>query len=251
MKTLDNISSHVTMPISTLYSRVLIHYGDMLTERQHRILSSLISLYTKYAEPIGSNAVLEYADLDVSGATTRNEMSYLEEEGYLTHPHTSAGRIPTVKGYRYFRDHLMADTEPTDAERDVISSMRTLEQEAVSRAIAKAIASRAREAVFVAFASRDVYYTGLSFLFAKPEFGEQALVVDISELLDNLDETIAGMFDAVSQELCIWIGDEHQFGDRCSLIIERSEVDGCVYGILGLERMDYLTCARLVRSACE
>ena len=223
----------------------------MLTIRQQKILGSLITLYTKCAEPVGSHTVLEYADLDVSGATTRNEMSRLEEEGYLTHPHTSSGRIPTVKGDRYFRDHLMPDTDPTDAELNVIRSAAAVERDTVSRAIAKAVAIRAREAVFVAIEARDVYYTGLSFLFAKPEFGEQALVVDISELLDHLDDAIADISDSVSRELSIWIGDEHQFGSRCSLIIERSEVDGCIYGILGLERMDYVTNARLVRSACE
>ncbi|MDO8435755.1 MAG: hypothetical protein Q7S89_03705 [bacterium] len=223
----------------------------MLTQRQQTILSSLINLYTKYAEPIGSNAVLRDADLDVSGATARSEMSYLEEEGYLTHPYTSAGRIPTVKGYRYFRDHLMPDTAPTEAERDVVREMREQEHDVANRAIAKAIASRAQEAVFVAIESQDVYYTGLSFLFAKPEFGEQELVVNISELLDHLNDAIVEMSGSVSQDVCIWIGDEHSFGDRCSLVVARSGADGCMYGILGLERMDYLTCARLVRSACE
>jgi heat-inducible transcriptional repressor len=59
--------------------------------------------------PVSSKSVSLHPDLDVSPATVRNEMAYLEEHGYLTHPHTSAGRMPTEKGYRYFVEQLMGD----------------------------------------------------------------------------------------------------------------------------------------------
>lgn len=82
--------------------------GDDLDERQATILRAVVVEHVDTAQPVGSAAVAHHADLDVSPATVRSEMVTLEREGYLSQPHTSAGRIPTDKGYRYFVDHLTA-----------------------------------------------------------------------------------------------------------------------------------------------
>jgi heat-inducible transcriptional repressor len=81
----------------------------MLDERKTAILRAIVQEYIATAQPVGSGHVAAIAGLQVSSATVRNEMAVLEQEGYLVQPHTSAGRIPTDKGYRYFVDHL---TEP-------------------------------------------------------------------------------------------------------------------------------------------
>jgi len=77
-----------------------------LEPRQAAILDAVVSEHIDTAQPVGSTAVLSNASLDVSSATVRSEMATLEQQGYLAQPHTSAGRIPTDKGYRYFVDHL-------------------------------------------------------------------------------------------------------------------------------------------------
>lgn len=79
----------------------------MLTERQRMILNAIIDNYIRYAEPIGSRSISKRSDVGFSPATIRNEMADLEEHGFLEQPHTSAGRIPSQKGYRYYVDHLV------------------------------------------------------------------------------------------------------------------------------------------------
>jgi heat-inducible transcriptional repressor len=78
----------------------------MLDDRKTAILSAVVQEYIATAQPVGSNHIAEAPTIKVSSATVRNEMAHLEHEGYLVQPHTSAGRIPTDKGYRYFVDHL-------------------------------------------------------------------------------------------------------------------------------------------------
>lgn len=78
----------------------------MLDDRKTAILSAVVQEYISTAQPVGSSHIAEAPAIKVSSATVRNEMAQLEHEGYLVQPHTSAGRIPTDKGYRYFVDHL-------------------------------------------------------------------------------------------------------------------------------------------------
>ena len=81
---------------------------DILTPRRQQILGIVVRRYVEAALPVSSKAVSASPDLNVSSATVRNEMAYLEDHGYLTHPHTSAGRVPTVQGYRFFVDTLLS-----------------------------------------------------------------------------------------------------------------------------------------------
>src|SRR4051794_35455959 len=89
----------------------------LLTPRQAKLLGIVIQEYAKSAQPIGSSAIAQEYDLGVSSATIRNDMATLEREGLLTHPHTSAGRVPTDVGYRYFVQHLLSEAELTINER--------------------------------------------------------------------------------------------------------------------------------------
>src|ERR1700730_9637872 len=79
----------------------------MLSERQRMILNAIVDDYIRFAEPVGSRSISKRGDVGFSPATIRNEMSDLEELGFLEQPHTSAGRIPSNKGYRYYVDHLV------------------------------------------------------------------------------------------------------------------------------------------------
>ena len=89
-----------------------------LDERKWKILQAIIKTYLETGEPVGSRTISKYADLNLSSATIRNEMADLEELGYIIQPHTSAGRIPSDKGYRFYVDHLMQERHlPTTARR--------------------------------------------------------------------------------------------------------------------------------------
>ena len=81
----------------------------MLDDRKTRILRAVVQEYISTGQPVGSGHVAKLPGVQVSPATVRNEMAVLEQEGYLAQPHTSAGRIPTDKGYRLFVDELTPD----------------------------------------------------------------------------------------------------------------------------------------------
>ncbi len=91
-----------------------------LTERERQVLEAVIDMYVETAEPAGSRTIAKRYDLGVSAATIRNTMSDLEDRGYLAHPHTSAGRVPTDHAYRVYVDSLMAPSLPTQTERDAL-----------------------------------------------------------------------------------------------------------------------------------
>ena len=92
-------------------------WRSVLSDRRQRVLSALIEEYVARALPVGSRTLTERYQLGVSPATVRNELSVLEDGGYITQPHTSAGRIPTDFGYRAFVDNLLASDLAGDDER--------------------------------------------------------------------------------------------------------------------------------------
>lgn len=88
-----------------------------MSERKKKILSAVVEQYVKTGEPVGSKLIMEILPFSVSSATIRNEMSDLTAMGFLTQPHTSAGRVPTQEGYRYYIDNLMDENEPDEDEK--------------------------------------------------------------------------------------------------------------------------------------
>ena len=98
---------------------------DSLTERERTILQAVIEAYIETAEPAGSRRIVRQYDLDISAATVRNTMADLETKGFLTHPHTSAGRMPTDLAYRYYVDALMGRQELSRRQRERIEKELT------------------------------------------------------------------------------------------------------------------------------
>jgi len=88
-----------------------------LDERKTIILKAIVSNHLETGEPVGSRTISKYTDLNLSSATIRNEMSDLEELGYIVQPHTAAGRVPTDKGYRFYVDCMMAEKQDTNREQ--------------------------------------------------------------------------------------------------------------------------------------
>lgn len=101
-----------------------------LTERQQRLLRIVVQEYVESAQPVGSQTIAANYRLGVSPATIRNDLAVLEREGMLTHPHTSAGRVPTDLGYRYFVQYLLSDEElPSHERRDILVQFGQVHQE--------------------------------------------------------------------------------------------------------------------------
>ncbi|MDD6217535.1 MAG: heat-inducible transcriptional repressor HrcA [Roseburia sp.] len=120
-----------------------------LDDRKTKILNAIIKNYMETGEPVGSRTISKYTDLNLSSATIRNEMADLEELGYIVQPHTSAGRIPSDKGYRFYVDNLMAEKnqEVSDMKDFVIEHTEKMEQ--VLQKVAKILATNTNYATMV------------------------------------------------------------------------------------------------------
>ncbi|MCD8096526.1 MAG: heat-inducible transcriptional repressor HrcA [Lachnospiraceae bacterium] len=112
-----------------------------LDERKKKILHAIIRTYMETGEPVGSRTIAKYSDLKLSSATIRNEMSDLEEMGYIVQPHTSAGRIPTDKGYRLYVDHLIEEKDKEVMDLKELMFERTDRLEQVLKQVVKVLAN--------------------------------------------------------------------------------------------------------------
>lgn len=112
-----------------------------LEERKTKILNAIIRNYLDTGEPVGSRTISKYSDLNLSSATIRNEMSDLEEMGYILQPHTSSGRIPSDKGYRFYVDNLMKEKEKEVTEIKEFMIEHTERMEQVLQQVAKVLAA--------------------------------------------------------------------------------------------------------------
>lgn len=122
---------------------------ERLSERKRKILHAIIQNYLESGEPVGSRTISKYTDLNLSSATIRNEMSDLEELGYIVQPHTSAGRIPSDKGYRLYVDELMREKEDEISEIRELMIERTDKMEKVLKQVVKVLASNTNYATLI------------------------------------------------------------------------------------------------------
>ena len=120
-----------------------------LDERKQKILYAIIRTYMETGEPVGSRTISKYSDLNLSSATIRNEMSDLEEMGYIIQPHTSAGRIPSDKGYRLYVDHILENKDQEIQEFKDLMVERTDKLEQMLQRLVKALAANTNYATLV------------------------------------------------------------------------------------------------------
>ena len=150
-----------------------------LDERKRKILNAIIRNYLDTGEPVGSRTISKYSDLNLSSATIRNEMSDLEELGYILQPHTSAGRIPSDKGYRFYVDNLMKekDQEVTEMKEFMIEHTERMEQ--VLKQMAKVLAANTN---YTAMITAPSYQRNkVKFLQLSQVDEEQLLAVIVTE----------------------------------------------------------------------
>ena len=122
---------------------------DELDDRKTKILNAIIRNYLDTGEPVGSRTISKYTDLNLSSATIRNEMSDLEEMGYIVQPHTSAGRIPSDKGYRFYVDNLITEKDSQIQEMKDFVIEHTEKVENVLKQVAKMLATNTNYATMI------------------------------------------------------------------------------------------------------
>lgn len=153
----------------------------MLTERQRMILNAIVDDYIRSAEPVGSRSISKRGDVNFSPATIRNEMSDLEELGFLEQPHTSAGRIPSHKGYRYYVDHLIRLNGLSSHELSTLRAFfaeRLHQKEKVIQHVASILSGLTNYTSIVM--GSEIYYTTLKQIQLVPLSDETAVAIIVT-----------------------------------------------------------------------
>jgi heat-inducible transcriptional repressor len=224
-----------------------------MTERQQKILRAIVEQYAEVASPVGSNLLAKV--FGVSSATIRAEMAELERLGYIAQPHTSAGRIPTDKGYRFYVNTVGETGEiPAESRAERALAARVSGGGMPERAIRNAVETLVEltHNLGLATIGNQLYMSGLSNLFAQPEFSGAAQAQEVARLLDNLEPWLYEA--APNKPLSVYIGHENPIGRNsgCSLIISRFRSpysDRSYVGVLGPTRQSYRGVMSLVQRA--
>lgn len=237
--------------------------------RQVQLLDFIIREYIKTAKPIGSSLVCKKSRFRLSPATIRNEMYDLEERGYLVQLHTSGGRIPTDRAYRYFVEYLIdEELEPTATIRKKINL--TLKENMSSpremnKSIAQLISEFSDNLVITNIAEDDDFYKiGLSSLFEMPEFRQFEKMFKLTSLFDDFETIFSRMAReffgevdvSINDSVQMYIGRENPIKDIRdeTVILAKYNLPGNHTGsltIIGPTRMDYEKNISLVKCLKE
>ncbi len=226
---------------------------NQLSDRQKAVLEIIIGLHIRSAAPIGSAYVSDM--LDVSSATVRNVMGELEDMGYICKPHTSAGRIPTADGYRYYVDNLLKIHDVSCDQRDFIENeSRNAGDsiEAVLDKISHILSVMTRHTGIACLSSLQFYLEGASNMINYPEFKDPGKMVSLLRLIDEKEELVRLLNDDLRAEgVKIHISEESRFEilKDLSFITSSYRINDSrrgSLGVIGPVRMDYSNCIPLV-----
>lgn len=231
-----------------------------LGERQQSILGAIVREYVRTARPVASQDLMRERGLGVGSATIRNEMLTLDELGYLEQPYTSAGRVPTDKGYRFFVDYLLEHDELDKRERAKIRELfagsddEDVFVKEFSRTVSRMTGAFAAAGVF----DEGLFYdVGFSQVLREPEFQDVAYLEDFGRLIDSLDDAVRDLCeqsrDAHEQ---IFIGKENPLvqGRSHAMIVSSWHHPAGFEGfltVIGPKRMDYERTIALLRCINE
>jgi len=227
-----------------------------LTERQIKILKSVIEEYMETAEPVGSEALEKKYDLGVSPATIRNEMVRLTEIGYLRQPHTSAGRVPTKEAFKFYVNQLMQEKKLSVAEevaaREKIWDSR-FDFDRLMREVVKALAQQSKALALAEVENEGVYHAGYANILELPEFYDIDVTRTILSMLDETEE-VKKLFARCFGEgpVHLLLGDElgYDFLEPCGMVFTNFDAGpkkrGSL-GVIGPNRLDYPRIIPLVR----
>jgi transcriptional regulator of heat shock response len=222
-----------------------------LSDRKKQILDAIISDYIDTAEPVGSFTITHHYVRNFSPATIRAEMSELEHIGYITHPHTSSGRIPTDFGYRYYVDNIMETKTISGREISLIrNGIKKIGRgiEEILHGTVKLISSVLDYVtVFVSFGKENnkVYASGISNILKQPEFNNITQARRFMETIEHEDFLTRILAEySRNRDLNIQIGHEnrHREMQDLSVVVAKHKIYGInpgAIGIIGPTRMDY------------
>lgn len=213
-----------------------------MTPRQEKILAAIVEQYAEVASPVGSTLLSKL--FGVSSATIRSEMAELERLGYIHQPHTSAGRVPTDKGYRFYVNNLSDQSlsEPSRAQHALTTRVGSADmpEQAIKSTVDTLV--ELTHNLGIATIGPQLYMSGLSNLFGQPEFMQAGQVKEVARLLDNLQPWLTEA--APNEPLSVFIGRENPIGRSAgaSLIISKFRSpfsDSSYIGVLGPTRQNY------------
>jgi heat-inducible transcriptional repressor len=227
-----------------------------MTDRQRQILAAIIEQHAEIAAPVGSVMLAKL--FGVSSATIRSEMVHLENSGMIEQPHTSAGRVPTDAGYRFYVNTLneayaneLQPMLPDRSARAIEARVHTHSDRA-DRAIRSAVDSLVEltQNMGIATIGDELYMTGIGNLFSQPEFLRGDHTQNVARLLDNLEPWLREA--KPNEPLNVYIGSENPIGraSGATLIISRFRSpysDDSYIGVIGPTRQSYEKVMRLVR----
>lgn len=194
--------------------------------RKRDILRKTIESYLETAQPVGSEALLENYSFDLSPATIRNVLRELEEQGYLTHPHTSSGRVPTDLGYKFYINDLMYKVQLSPDEKNTLRSFFDSYLEMKRDILENASRILSNLTHYVGIVNQEdenkIYYCGWSYLLEQPEFQDVNSIGLIFKALEE-DRLLDLMNRKMTNALEVFVGEECDcLGiNNCSLVIRK------------------------------
>ncbi|MDP2939728.1 MAG: hypothetical protein Q8O13_06610 [Candidatus Omnitrophota bacterium] len=217
--------------------------------RKKEILAQAIDYYIRTAQPVSSEVLVKDHNLELSPATIRNVFADLEQEGYLTHLHTSAGRIPTQLGYRFYVDNIMNEIQLLDAEKKRIEfefrkGIKQLEILLEKTSLVISQLTHCTGIVSLTEWQNRIFYKGTSFVVEQPEFKNLDKIRHLLKALDEKERLLEIINCDLEERLKIYIGTEIACSDinDCSLIVSSFEKKNKPVGrmaVLGPTRMEY------------
>ena len=230
----------------------------MITERQNQLLNGIITEYINSARPVSSQLLEKKYDFGISPATIRIEMQKLTDKGFLHQPHTSAGRIPTDKGYRFFVDNLL-EREPAGLEefkaedwfeKQLGSSLKFIQ--AVTKNLASASSGLA---LGYLLGEKILWKEGWKEIFQEPEFTEAEFITKFIQMLEEFEKNIEDFILEFPVETRVYIGKENPISKAKDFSIIASKFvfpdQGGIFAILGPKRMSYPKNIYLINSVVK
>jgi len=222
-----------------------------LTQRQQEILTAVVQEYSKNGNPVASKDLARAYHFEYSSATIRAEMSQLEKDGLLEKPHTSAGRIPTEKGYRFYVKELMHERNLPSVERQAIKIKinKIKEQNDFPKGLAEILSDLSQSLALVGRNQEShFYFSGLEEMFDQVD---REMSTSIAHFLEEAERDFEGFFEESSEEPNIFIGNDHPMlsDPKCGLILSRYKKgkDKGVLALVGSSRMNYERNVSLLR----
>ncbi|MDD2696780.1 MAG: hypothetical protein PHE52_01310 [Candidatus Pacebacteria bacterium] len=217
-----------------------------LSERQKEILQSIIETYIRTAEPVSSKFLEKKYDFGICPATIRIEMQKLTDDGFISQPHTSAGRVPTDRGYRFFVDNLLEKgflNKDYNFEAEDLFEGELTDTVKFIQAVTKNLASFSSNLALGYLADEKILWKeGWEEILKEPEFREEKLVFDFTEMVKSLEKEIDDL--QINSEVKVFIGRENPWSKakEFSTIVTRCQLpkkEEGILAIIGPKRMDY------------